>query len=218
MRPTKEEQDRYFREKGLDPWGYEDPSVQARLDQSLRFIQRFVPPNFDGTFVEVGAFNGMFTRKLADAFPRAAVFASDLVQAAWETANANRPFPASVTFQWTDMMDLELPASCSGRPSVLLMLECLYYISPESRSEAVDKLAHSTSAKMAFVSGPLGSGDQYLHESSLDSMFRRFWPQKLGSMRVMPIGCMNILRHGYRRLIGKPVIKKQVIFGFKKLS
>jgi hypothetical protein len=116
MRPTKEDQDEYFRLNSLDPWGYESPIIQARLDRSLRFIQRFVAPSFDGVFVEIGAFNGYFTRKLTAAFPDASIAASDLVKASWEAEEAKQPFPANVGFQWCDMMDFDLPAQHSGKP------------------------------------------------------------------------------------------------------
>jgi hypothetical protein len=215
MRPSKEAQDLYFRKNTLDPWGYDNPSIQTRLDESLRFIQRFLTRDFAGTFVEIGAFNGDFTRRLLKAFPRARVLASDLVKAPWEAAAARENFPPSVSFQWCDMMDFRMPEA-SDKPVILLLMECLYYLPAESRPEALATLASASFAEMTFVSGPLDSGDFYLSETHIAGLFKTCWPNGLGSKTVMPVGLVPTLRQIYGRLLGKPGIRRQVIFGFRK--
>ena len=149
MRPSKEAQDRYFREHGLDPWGYDNPFVRDRLAASLAFIQKFVPPDFGGTFAEIGAFNGQFTRMLAKAFPKATIAASDIVCAPWETAG---PFPGKVRFQWCDMEDFKMPEAPG--PTILLLLECLYYVPEEERGVAAKAILAETRPSQIFVSGP----------------------------------------------------------------
>lgn len=149
----------------LHKWDYESPFVRDRLDASLRFVQRFVPPEFDGIFVEIGAYNGDFTRRLLGAFPSAGVAASDISDAAWPPA-----FP--VQLQTADMLSVTTPPECATRPTILLMLECLYYLPQKERELAVHRLVTMLPVlQWAFVSGPLSDPVRYFDESWLVATF-----------------------------------------------
>lgn len=167
-RPTKEEQDRYFRETVLDPWGANTPWVLDRQSNSLRFIQKFVETDFCGTFVEIGAFDGAFTRKIAGAFPSCRIIASDISRVAWENAALTTPLPASVTFDWSDIINFQLPAGFAESQSILLLMECLYYLPPDEQAAALKQLLERIpNATTIFISGPVAGGEQYFDEGRL---------------------------------------------------
>jgi hypothetical protein len=171
MRPSKEVHEKYFRERGADPWGTDTPLVQERLDETLRFIRRFLPSDFAGTLVEIGAHNGNFTRQLAESYPAAAIAASDIIRVAWDQASAVAPFPPSVSFQWCEMADFKWPQSAKA-PAALLLMECLYYLSPAQQREALAILLRIVPATLVFISGPLGSDPNYFDENTLDEYLR----------------------------------------------
>lgn len=166
-RPTKEAQDQYFRENGADPWGAETPLVRERQERSLTFIQSIFPRYWHGDFVEIGAFDGRFTRQLSAAFPHAAVHAADISRVAWEAAEAQSQLPPSVSFQWCDMADFRLPSASVEKPKALLLMECLYYLSDADQDEALGNLTKEVRPEMIFISGPIVGGVSSLNERAL---------------------------------------------------
>jgi hypothetical protein len=164
FKPTKESQDRWLKETGLDPWGYGSPTVLARLAQSLEFIRGVLPANFRGVISEPGAFNGAFTKMLVSAFPESSIYASDISDVAWPSA-----MPPTVEFERSDIRDGNIKRDTEA----LLLLECLYYMSPQEQHEAIVRMCRTgASPEYVFISGPLDGGKRYFSERSLCSLMR----------------------------------------------
>jgi hypothetical protein len=170
-------------------------------------------------FIEVGAFNGDFSRRLAAAFPRAAITASDLVKVAWENAAANEPFPPSVVFDWCDMFDYRLPMSFDQKPAILLLLECIYYMPIADREEAIAGLLRRfPKVRLVFVSGPMGGTDDYLTEEWLIRRFKKERARLVG-VRQLNLGVakdFGFWRTLWRRLSRKSLKPGQAIFAFQR--
>lgn len=216
QRPTKEAQDQWFRANGIDPWGYHTRYVQKRLDRSLRFVRHIVGEDFGGVFVEVGAFNGEFTRRLAGAYPQNHLVAADLVKAAWEAAEKKEPFASTVSFQWCDMMDFQMPAHLSDRPTVLLLMECLYYLPKADRAVAVQHLLNQCpEANMVFISGPLDEQSYFAGKDVID-LFKAHDFGLVSARSVMPTRLGQAFLSLYCRLRGRKLPVRQVMYCFKR--
>jgi SAM-dependent methyltransferase len=168
---TSQDFDEWFRKSGGDPWGYGGAFVQDRLDASLRFIARHVGPNFSGTFLELGAFNGDFTKRIAAKFPTALIAASDISPVAVEMARAALKDMQNVRLDCADLATFELTAEIV-QPVKLLLLECIYYLPEGERGPAIERLVRVTGRPDVFVSCPI-TGGSYPTERWLMGRFRK---------------------------------------------
>jgi hypothetical protein len=171
MARTPQDFDDWFRKAGGDPWGYGSAFVQDRLDASLRFIGRHVNPNFSGTFIEIGAFNGEFTKRIAAKFPDALISASDISPMAVEMARTAVNGFQNVRLGCADMATFELPAGVV-QPVNLLLLDCIYYLPEAERGPALEHLTRVIGPSDVFVSCPI-TGDPYPTERNLLRQFKK---------------------------------------------
>jgi SAM-dependent methyltransferase len=171
MMTTKERFEEWYAESGGDPWGCDQPIILDRLDNSLGFIQQFVGADFAGTFVELGAFDGRFTVKLAAAFPASHVIANDISEMAVNKARERAARFRNVTFNTSDLSALHLPVGAATAPVILLMMEMLYYLPHDQRGKAFTRLLSNVpDITHVFISGPI-QGDDYLNEKWLREVF-----------------------------------------------
>lgn len=171
MPRTQQEFDKWFAESGGDPWHYDSPFVTDRLQRSLIFIKRHLSPRFRGLFVEIGAFNGAFSARLAPAFPRSIIIANDISGIAIQQAREATCKFKNVVFDQSDMMSFRMPEMTPRRDSALLLMETLYYLPQDERPEAIRHLIATVRPKTIFVSGPI-QGDKYFNEKALIEQFR----------------------------------------------
>ena len=171
MPRTQQEFDEWFAESGGDPWHYDSPFVTDRLQKSLSFIQRYLSARFAGAFVEIGAFNGAFSERLAGAFPYSLVIANDISEIAIQQAREATSKYNNVVFDRSDMMSFALPEGGHRRERILLLMESLYYLPHEERVAAIRHLLAVVQPKLIFVSGPI-QGDRYFSEKGLVAQFR----------------------------------------------
>lgn len=151
-------------------WDYESPFVKDRLDKSIQFIRRFVPPDFSGSFFEPGAFNGQFTYLLAGSFASATIHASDISEDSIASARANVGHP-NVQFSCADIASLQPPRG-SPEPRILLLLECIYYMPEPERREALKHLVTVLDRPDVFISFPI-TGGKYPTEQWIMKQMRR---------------------------------------------
>jgi SAM-dependent methyltransferase len=168
---TQQEFDKWFAESGGDPWHYDSPFVTDRLQKSLSFIQRYLSRSFQGTFIEIGAFNGAFSARLAEAFPHSLVIANDISEIAIQQARETTLKYNNIVFDRSDMMNFKMPNGKDRHERALLLMESLYYLPLEERPGAIRHLLTAVQPKMIFVSGPI-HGDRYFSEESLIEEFR----------------------------------------------
>src|SRR5262249_2248169 len=155
---------------GGDPWGYGGAFVQNRLDASLDFILRHVGRDFSGTFIELGAFKGDFTKRIAVRFPDAVVYASDISPLAVHMMGAVVKNLPNVRLSCEDIATFDLPTEVR-KPVKLLLLECLYYLPEAERAPAIERLAQVSHGADFFLSCPI-TGDPYPTEPGLLHQFK----------------------------------------------
>ena len=183
---NRESLEALFASKGRDPWGYEAASIQGRLRDSAAFIAAHVPKKFAGQFIEIGAFNGAFTKVLREKFPRAAICVNDITPVALDQAREALRGYQGIDFVESDLMDLSPERTKTGeRQVVLLLLECLYYMGVAEREQAVGKLIASYPHASVAISGPI-TGPPYFTEDWLVSTFARYGFVRVAQRRVSP--------------------------------
>jgi hypothetical protein len=175
-----------FASKGPDPWGYQADSIQERLRDSVAFIAAHVPKNFVGQFIEIGAFNGSFTKLLRRKFPLAAICVNDITPVALDQAREALRECQGIDFIDSDLTDLNPERTNTGeRDVVLLLLERLYYMSVPEREEAIAKLTTVYPHSSIAISGPI-TGPPYFTEGWLVSTFARSGYILIDQRRVSP--------------------------------
>ena len=168
MVTQKESLDSLFQERGPDPWGYSSPHVLQRLEKSIAFIRRHVPSSFQGEFVELGAFNGAFSRHLRERFPAASLIVNDVADAA--IAQARRNLAGLPRLQIVQADLAEMCPSTSQATRIILLLECLYYRAHEERAGVLRHLIMAFEQAPIFISGPI-TGGSYFTEPWLIEQF-----------------------------------------------
>ena len=169
---SQEDFDRWFRQSGGDPWGYENEYIKERLRASLAFIRSKVGGDYRGTFLEFGAFDGSFTRLLATAFPDAHIVANDISGIAVEKMKAALAGNPRVEIVESDMVAMtSREAVPSEHGIVVLLLECLYYLPADEQLHFLSRLREQYPRMTLFLSAPM-QGDQYYDEKKLDRLLR----------------------------------------------
>lgn len=171
MPRTKEEFDKWFRDSGGDPWGYDGSFVRERLKSSLDFIKRHVPSSFSGLFVEIGAFNGDFTCMLANEFPASRILANDISEVALDQAQEKAGHFINVEFDLSDLASFRLRHGHDADQIVLVVMEALYYLPHGERSAALSRLLAELRSPLTFISGPI-QGANYFNERRLTDMMK----------------------------------------------
>ncbi|MEP7210515.1 MAG: class I SAM-dependent methyltransferase [Alphaproteobacteria bacterium] len=173
---TKEEFDTWFSSHGGDPWGYAGDFVQSRLDRSLAFVRQQVPAAYANAFVELGAFNGDFTARLAGSFPSSRIIANDISQVAIAQAREKAGGFPNVGFDISDLSSFEAPDEIKGIPITLLIMECLYYLGRDEQGPALERLVETLHRPLTFISGP-AQGDNvsasFLSETTLVAIMEK---------------------------------------------
>lgn len=171
MARTREQFNEWYEQSLGDPWGYESRSIRRRLDKSASFLERFLTPEFAGTLLEFGCFQGQLTGRLVQTFPNAGILATDisdtaLAQAAKRVGNLPR-----VTFAQGDLLEFGKLLHDSQRlPVVPLLFEVLYYLDPAERRAALQGLRERFPEAPIFISGPI-IGGKYFEEPRLIADF-----------------------------------------------
>jgi hypothetical protein len=167
---SKEDFDYFINSRGGDPWGMDGNKVEiARFEASRDFIAKYVAHSFSGTFVEGGCFNGDFTKRLLEAFPKSHIIANDISAAAIERTKTRLGDQPRVTFSVEEMGALRV--GDAPAPHCLVLLESLYYMQPDERKTALEHLTNELGSPKVFISGPIHGanvyGTPYLRERDL---------------------------------------------------
>jgi SAM-dependent methyltransferase len=172
MGQTAEEFDAWYRRSGGDPWGLDSRQTdKRRLRSTLNFIERHVGSGFSGRFVEMGCFHGRFTEMLARKFPNVRILANDISNVALDEAKRRLAPFSTISFMTGDLGSIVVDRLACG-PDILLLLECIYYMSMEEREDAVIRLAAMLSPSSIFISAPM-TGAPYFTAVSIKKMFDR---------------------------------------------
>jgi hypothetical protein len=169
LRRNEKDFDEWFKAAGGDPWGYHKRAVRNRLHASLAFLQQCgISPDFAGTFVEPGAFDGSFTELLAARYPASRILASDISGVAVDKAAEKLRGRQNVALAKCDLLNLRNPGPAGGapEPTIVLLLECLYYLPEQERAPALANVAAQFPGAGLFVSAPI-IGNQYFTEQGL---------------------------------------------------
>ncbi len=161
---TAEEFDAWFQQSGGDPWNYSSPSIRARLKASCAFLRHTVRAEFEGTIVELGAFDGSFTVLLRESFPLADIRVIDISAMAIQKAQRKVGY-----FLEISSARLQIP---QNHDVVILMLECLYYLKENEREECVETIRREFPTSRVVISAPV-TGGHYFTETGLLQLFRK---------------------------------------------
>jgi hypothetical protein len=169
---TAEEFDEWFHQSGGDPWNYSSPSIQARLKASRDFLCRTVRSEFEGTIVELGAFDGSFTVLLREAFPLADICVVDISAMAIEKAQRKVGPCERVRYYVQDFLEVTCDRLriMQDNEIVILMLECLYYLKEGERQQCIEGFRREFPQSLVVISVPV-TGGHYFTEASLLQLF-----------------------------------------------
>lgn len=208
--------------KGGGPWNYRDVRVQRRLRHTARFLQRHLGEGFSGNFLEAGAYDGSFTCLLGALFPAARIVVNDISDVAIgraRTAVSCLPGPvASMDFVVKDLLLLTHADFTVGffhreKPTVILLLECLYYLKEDEREEALTNLFSLFPQAPLAISTPI-IGGVYFTEAGLMALLQRhgYEVRALKTMnlrrgdRVPGMRLLSDRMTGIRRLLANQVL------------
>jgi SAM-dependent methyltransferase len=150
MARTAEEFDRWFVESGGDPWGIASAGQVAGGRRPAQIV-------------EFGMFHGDFTRRLSRVFPTAAIEASDISPVAVARAR-ELGLGGNVAASVGDM--ITIPLGRPGGECWVFLLECLYYLNPEERLPALQRILDILAPELVFISAPI-TGGAYFTEPAL---------------------------------------------------
>ena len=179
---TKEEFDNWFKSSNGDPWHYDQNMVKDRIARSIAFIQLNTVQSFKGTIIEFGAFNGDFTIPLANYFYNAKIIANDISSLAVQKIRQKSKELTNVTIFECDMLDYFSRHHSNGEnnESIILLLECLYYLNNEEQYDFLKKINNSIKTPVIYFSAPFSDQQSYYEENNLLGIFRDmgFEPKK----------------------------------------
>lgn len=215
---TKEEFDKWYNESGGDPWHYYSSGIKSRLKNSLDFILNFIPRDFKGTLVELGAFNGDFTKLLCSSFKNADIIANDISEVAINIAKGKINNCTNVTFVLKDLLNFNSNDVSTKKEIVLLLLECLYYLKPGEREEAISTFKKEFPESVIFLSAPITGSHYFTEEKLLEIMENNNY--KLIAHKVLNIRMFSQFRFFIKKLAdSSSFIRRnfanQVIYYFK---
>jgi len=192
----------WFEQAG-DPWGYQSVSVRERLTCTAQLLVAKLGAEFSGNFIEIGAYDGSFTCLLAETFPKSRIVVNDISEVALERARTavarHSGMSRRTQFLLKDSISISVVDIYNGfvdpnRPSVILLLKCLYYLKREERENALRNLCQLFPAAVVAISAPIVGGD-YFTEDELISMFGR------QGYSVLAVKTLNLRRLGRFRFL-----------------
>lgn len=202
---TKEEFDNWYIESNGDPWNYKTKSVQLRLLKSLKFIAKYIPPSFDGNIIEFGSFKGDFTILLAQKFKHSKIYANDISEFALTEAQKKTYKFTNICFIQSDLKNFDNSKIINNtNETILLLLECIYYLKKEERFEAIKNLKGNFPDAPIFLSAPI-IGKDYFTEDELINLFKKL------NYKLISFNVLNLSRFSFLRIILLPFISKSKI-------
>lgn len=220
-RPTSESDfEKWYEQTGGDPWGYDHPAIQERLDKSVEFLKKQIPDNFDGIFLEIGAFNGAFTDRLINTFHNAKVVINDFSESALDKVKQKFKENQSVSFLKKDMRNLcsNDNENINNSEIIVVMLECLYYVTEEDRGKVISNIKNEFNKPKIFLSAPV-TGKPYFTKKSLLKMFYKNNYELIDSLVInrkkAGVNFKNRIRKYINYILNRYSIPNQTIFYFR---
>ncbi|HPI38710.1 MAG TPA: class I SAM-dependent methyltransferase [Ignavibacteriaceae bacterium] len=216
---TQKDFDNWFAQSNGDPWNYNCKSIKNRLDESLGFVKKYVPVDFTGNLIELGAFNGDFTLKLCNHFRFAKIFANDISEIAIIQAKEKLKSINNVTFVLQDLLNFN-SGNIDGvkKETVIFLLECLYYLKEEERFPAIKNLKDNYPDAPLFCSAPI-IGKPYFTEDSLILMMKHagYYLENFKVLNLRKFGRFRYLLLPFANIFSaiRKAIANQVIYYFK---
>lgn len=143
-----------------DPWGYGSPFIESRLERSAQFIKKNLSLVSKKNLVEIGAFNGDFTKKIQALFET--ILCNDISVEAIKKLKSNIPNLNNITINTSNMVDLT--NKIDSNYNVITLLECLYYLPLDEQIKVLENISNSQ-IDHVFISGPINK--DYLNEDLL---------------------------------------------------
>lgn len=171
---TKSELETWYKKyPNLDPWNYNRFSHGLpRFEISMLFIAKHVGEIFNGTFLEIGAFQGNFTILLASAFPSATIVCNDISELALAKAKERCKEFSNIHYHCGDLLHISHDNFPHKDEKVfILMMECLYYLEFDERIDAVENIKRQFPSAGIIISTPIIGGN-YFTELNLLSLFK----------------------------------------------
>ncbi len=215
---TREDFNKWYSENNDDPWGYKNYKIQSRLNESLDFILNYLPQDFSGNIIEIGAFRGDFSILLCNKYKNAKIYINDISDIALKYAKEKTSSFNNVSYFMKDLLKISIDdIDDNSKDTVLILLECIYYLSNEEREIALKNLRRSFPNASIFISAPMSGGVYFLEYQFLYMM-------KNCGYRLNGIKVLNLKKLSFLRTILKPVanrskkvrekVARQVIFYF----
>ncbi len=199
---TKEEFDNWYKNTHGDPWNYNSKSVKSRLFNSLKFISKYIPSSFDGNIIEFGSFKGDFTILLAQKFKQSKIYANDISEFALTEAQKKTYEFTNICFIQSDLKNFDNSKIINNtNETILLLLECLYYLKKEERFKAIKNLKDNFPYAPIFLSAPI-IGKDYFTEDELINLFKKL------NYKLISFNVLNLSRFSFLRIILLPFINK----------
>jgi hypothetical protein len=179
---TTEDFDNWFEIAG-DPWGYRGKPIQARLKRTAKFLQKHLGKDFAGKFLEIGAYDGSFTSRLGYTFPESKIVVNDIsgiaLNRARDTVSSYPELLSRTEFLLKDSLEItskdfsESFLNVSEKTTVILLLECLYYLNTKKeREQCLVNLVTLFPDAPVVISVPI-TGLPYFTEEELISLLKR---------------------------------------------
>ncbi|GAB6283447.1 MAG: hypothetical protein STSR0008_22140 [Ignavibacterium sp.] len=206
MKPrTKEEFDNWYIESNGDPWDYKSKSVQSRILKSLKFIAKYIPISFEGNIIELGSFKGDFTILLAQNFKHSKIYANDISEFALNESKKRTSKFTNIYFIQSDLKNFNnSKIGNNANETILLLLECIYYLKNEERFEAIKNLNDNFPYAPIFLSAPI-IGKDYFTEDELINLFKKL------NYKLISFEVLNLSRFSFLRIMMLPFINKSKI-------
>lgn len=232
MRPrTSEDFDIWFKKSG-DPWGYGGKPIQERLKRTIKFLKKHLGKNFSGNFIEIGAYDGSFTKLLGYNFPQSKIVVNDIsgvaLDRAKDTISSHPQLISRTEFLLKDSLKIndkdfsESFLHVNEKPPIILFLECLYYINKtEERAYCLDNLVTLFPGAHVVISSPI-TGPPYFTEeelllllkqvgyvvSAIEILNLRWWWGQIPYFRLVAANVLHLRRS----------MANQVVYFFKPME
>jgi len=228
MKPrTEKEIESWYQKTGNDPWDYNSPFVQYRLDRSIKFLRRHIPANFQGLFLEIGSFNGMFTERLCGTYPNSSIVAVDISNTALQIAHERLKSFDNIFYLKSDVihlkkLDVDRHCKVDSNATLILLMEVLYYLREHERAEVIDHLNSEFPFSQIIFSSPI-NGIGYFSEDAMFDLFGKDYiciDKMVLNLRTGWLQKIHFLEHQLRRMSAKwaplrRLLAHQVIYFFQ---
>lgn len=213
---SREDFNNWYNKFNGDPWGYQHSSVKRRLTSSINFLKKHIPIDYQGSFIELGAFNGDFSYLLASNFKNSTIVVNDISDIALKQAKEKTKIFKNIVYNQNDLAGFQKPENLKY-PLTLLLLECLYYLKNSERETALNNLINELNLPDVYFSAPI-IGSKYFVEEEILTMFSEHNYQ-LVDYKILNLKSFSFLRllipmfNGSKLL--RNILSNQVIYFFK---